>query len=118
MIEKEEEIEKLQDAASDEIETKVGGQYTPEFRALCQKILGTHLGELHVSNVIEWVLSFGGKKATSLPSPQTIRQMGLERLAVAQMQIAVREAVDFSTTNIIIKCEIFYGTIQCFSSSK
>ena len=85
--EKEEEIETLLDRIDDVVVTTKGGDYLPEFRHLIYILLGSNVPQSQVSNVIEKVLGFAGKKASSLPTEKTIRKMNLERGAVSQIHI-------------------------------
>ena len=85
--EKEEEIEQLLDEREEVVVTMKGGDYLPEFRHLIYTLLGANIPQSQVSNVIEKVLGFAGKKASSLPTEKTIRKMNLERGAVSQIHI-------------------------------
>ena len=85
--EKEEEIETLLDATEEVVVTMKGGDYSPEFRHLIYTLLGANVPHSQVSNVIDKVLCFAGKKASSLPTEKTIRKMNLERGAVSQIHI-------------------------------
>ena len=87
--EKQEEIERLIGLLEGKniVETREGGKYSVNFRNLVYKLLGRNVPQDQVSNIINDVLSFQNKTATSLPSVPMIRRMNYERDALAHRHI-------------------------------
>ena len=89
--EKNVEIEKLKDAKLIVIETRDSrGDYIPAFRHAVYKVLNANTPQNGVEDVFRAVLAFAGKELSDFPSPQIVRNMGIERLDVGQQHITVR----------------------------
>ena len=88
---KEEENEELKEEQTEVVETMEGNEYTAEFRQLCYKMLGNNVPQIRLNAVITDVLALVKKKASHLPNARTIGKMEIERLALSQNQIGVRD---------------------------
>ena len=89
---KEEENEELKEELSEVVKTMEGNEYTPEFRQLCYNMLDSNVPQVRLNAVITDCLALVKKKASHLPNEKTIGKMEIERLALAQKQIGVRDA--------------------------
>ncbi|XP_041472634.1 uncharacterized protein LOC121421886 [Lytechinus variegatus] len=63
-------------------------EFTPQTQRCVQSLLTENVGINHVGNVIREVLKLVDKKPNRVPSHSTIRNMNLQRLVIAQKQIA------------------------------
>lgn len=95
-----EEMKELQDSAVKEVHTydADSGSFTPEFRELVYKLLGLHVSSTQVSATVSAVLEFAGLNCERLPRRSTVSNWNVERLALAQMQIAEELPAQADTT--------------------
>jgi len=64
------------------------GTYTPRLQKCVYQLLEHHVSATQMSDVIQSVLSLAGKQADRLPSASTVLNMNIQRLAIAQKQLA------------------------------
>ncbi|XP_060765350.1 uncharacterized protein LOC132873624 [Neoarius graeffei] len=62
--------------------------FTPAFRELVDKLLSLHISSTNISSTINAVLEFAGLRCERLPARATVSEWNVERLAMAQIQLA------------------------------
>ena len=67
---------------------KYKGSYTPALQKCVYTLLTHHVATGQVSGVIETVLSMVNKKCDRLPSASTVQNMSIQKVGIAQKQIA------------------------------
>ena len=105
LLEKEEDIEKLEEEREDEIDMmdpKDRRRYKPEVVEYVWDLLKANVAHHQVPEVIKSSLKFFGKRASSVPSTDVVNDMAISCLPASHKHMEVTTVVYFVTAIVLI----------------